>query len=44
MYLIFMPFDVNAESVAAEFQVEMIDLQCDMDLRNVFQHFRLFGS
>jgi hypothetical protein len=36
------PFYVNAESAQAEFQMEMINLQCDMDLRNWFWHDQLF--
>jgi hypothetical protein len=33
-----MPFGVDVEVVPAEFQMEMIALQCDMDLRNTFRH------
>jgi hypothetical protein len=29
-----MTFNVNVETVPAEFQIEMIDLQCDTDPRN----------
>lgn len=32
-----MTFDLNVETVPAEFQTEMIDLQCDADLRNALR-------
>jgi hypothetical protein len=36
-----MPCDINVETVPAEFQMEMLNMQCDMDLRNTFRHVQL---
>jgi len=36
-----MPFDVNVETVPAEYEVQIIQLQCDTDLRNTFGRVRL---
>jgi hypothetical protein len=36
MNLFSLPFDVDVEAVSAEFQIEMIDLQCYTELRNAF--------
>lgn len=31
-------FDANVESVLVEFQIEMTDLQCERNVRNIFRH------
>jgi hypothetical protein len=32
------PLGVNSENVSAELQIEMTDLSCDANLRNIFRH------
>jgi hypothetical protein len=37
-----MSFDINVETVAIKFQMEIADFKCDMNQRNMFWHVGLF--